>query len=249
MNALTRTFHRWGSPPTFYRFAGRARPWLGWPALLLLLHGLYAGLVQAPADYQQGDGFRIIYVHVPAAWLSLFIYTSMAVAGVIALVWRMKVAEVYLRDAALAGAGFTAVALASGMLWGQPMWGTWWVWDARLTSELILLFLYLGVLALDQALPEPRQAARACAILAIVGVINVPIVHYSVEWWNTLHQGSSLSRFEKPAMPASMYVPLLEVALGTMLFYGWFVLARMRGSILLRERRQSWARAVAMEGA
>lgn len=240
-NAWT-TFHRWGSPPTFYRFAGKTLPWFGVPALALLLHGLYAALMLAPADYQQGEGFRIIYVHVPAAWVSLFVYTSMAVAGAIALIWRMKVAEIYVIDAAPAGAGFTAVALLTGMLWGKPMWGAWWVWDARLTSELILLFLYLGVIALSRALPDARSAARACSVLAIVGVINVPIVHYSVEWWNTLHQGPTVSRMDRPAMPMDMLWPLMELSLGTMLFYGWAVLLRMRGSILIRERRQSWTR-------
>lgn len=247
MNRFWTTFHQWGSPPTFYRFARALQPWLLVPAVLLIVHGMYAGLVLAPADYQQGDGFRIIYVHVPAAWLSLFVYTSMAVAGAVALIWRMKIAEVYVVDAAYAGAGFTAVALLTGMLWGKPMWGAWWVWDARLTSELILLFLYLGVIALNRALPDRRSAARACAILAIVGVINVPIVHYSVEWWNTLHQGASITRFEKPAMPMSMLWPLLELSLGSMLFYFWSVLLRMRGSLLERERRQAWARAVAAD--
>ncbi len=245
MNTFWTTFHRWGSPPSFYNFAGRALPWFGIPALLLIVHGLYAALALAPADYQQGEGFRIIYVHVPAAWLSLFVYTSMAVAGAIALIWRMKVAEVYVVEAAPAGAGFTAVALLTGMLWGKPMWGAWWVWDARLTSELILLFLYLGVIALGKALPDPRAAARACSVLAIVGVINVPIVHYSVEWWNTLHQGPTVSRFDKPAMPAAMLWPLLELSLGSMFFYGWMILQRMRGSILHREIRQSWVREIA----
>lgn len=244
MSAFWTTFHRWGSPPTFYRFAGRLMPWLAIPAWLLLAHGLYASLLLAPADYQQGEGFRIIYVHVPAAWLSLFIYTSMAVSGAIALIWRMKVAEIYVVDAAPAGAGFTAVALLTGMLWGKPMWGAWWVWDARLTSELILLFLYLGVIALSRAIPDKRSAARACSVLAIVGVINVPIVHYSVEWWNTLHQGASITRFDKPAMPAEMLWPLLELSVGTMLFYGWTILLRMRGTILLREARQSWVKEV-----
>lgn len=244
MSVLSTTFHRWGSPPTFYRFAGRALPWFGWPAVLLIVWGLFGALWQAPADYQQGEGFRIIYAHVPAAWMSLFIYTSMAVAGTIVLIWRMKVAEVYIAEAALIGAGFTAVSLATGMLWGKPMWGTWWVWDARLTSQLILLFLYLGVLALHQSLPDARTAARACAILAVVGVINVPVVHYSVEWWNTLHQGASITRLDKPAMPAAMLWPLLQVALGCMLFFGWVVLLRMRSGILWRERRQRWVQEV-----
>ncbi len=235
-------FHRLGSPPSFYPFAGRLAVILAVPGVLLLLHGLYGALLSAPADYQQGEGYRIIFVHVPAAWLSLFVYSGMAVAAVIALIWRMKVAEVFIVDAAWLGAGFTAVALATGMLWGKPMWGTYWVWDARLTSELILLFLYLGVLALDQALHDERQAARACSLLALVGAINVPIVHYSVEWWNTLHQGPTVSKFDSPSMDSRMLWPLLEMALATSLLFGTIVLVRMRASLLWRERHSRWVR-------
>ena len=235
-------FHKLGSPPTFYPFAGRLAWILLVPGLLLLVHGLYGGLVTAPPDYQQGEGYRIIFVHVPAAWLSLFAYSAMAVAALIALIWRMKVAEVFIVDAAVLGAGFTAVALITGMLWGKPMWGTYWVWDARLTSELILLFLYLGVLALNQALEDERQAARACSLLALVGAVNVPIVHYSVEWWNTLHQGPTVTKFDNPSIDTAMLIPLLEMALASSLLFGAIVLLRMRSSLLWRERHRRWVR-------
>jgi heme exporter protein C len=180
-------FHKMASPPWFYRISGKLIPWVGTAFALLLLYGLYGGLVLAPADYQQGDSFRIIYIHVPAAWMSLFIYVLMAVCGVITLVWRMKMAEVVLIASAPVGAAFTFLALVTGSIWGKPMWGTWWVWDGRLTSELILLFLYLGVIALHNAIEDRQTAAKAVAILAIVGVVNVPIIHYSVEWWE--HRG------------------------------------------------------------
>ncbi len=233
-------FHRLGSPPSFYGFASRVSPWLLAIGGLLLLHGLYGALVAAPADYQQGEGYRIIFVHVPTAWMSLFIYSSMAVAGVVALVWRMKLAEIYVVEAATPGAVFTALALLTGMLWGKPMWGTYWVWDARLTSELILLFLYLGVIALDQAIEEKRVAARACALLAMVGAINVPIVHYSVEWWNTLHQGPTVTRFDKPAIDLAMLLPLLEMAGALMILFAAMVLVRMQAGLLDRERHARW---------
>lgn len=235
-------FHRLGSGPTFYPFAGKLAWILGIPGALLLLHGLFGALVSAPVDYQQGEGYRIIFVHVPAAWLSLFVYSSMAVAAVIALIWRMKVAEVYITEAAVIGAGFTAAALITGMLWGKPMWGAYWVWDARLTSELILLFLYLGVLALNTSIEDERQAARACALLALVGAVNVPIVHYSVEWWNTLHQGPTVSKMGAPSMDKRMLWPLLEMALASNLLFGTVVLIRMRSALLWRERHARWVR-------
>ena len=242
MNAMMRWLHQWGSPPHFVEFSRTLAPWLAVPAVLLCLFGFYAGLVWAPADYQQGDAFRIIYVHVPSAWLSLFAYTAMAVAGAIALVWRLKLAEVFVVTAAPIGASFTFLALVTGSVWGKPMWGTWWVWDARLTSELILLFLYLGIIALNSAIAQPRTAARACSLLALVGVINVPIIHYSVEWWNTLHQGPTISRMDKPAIEWSMLWPLLTVSLGFTLLFGWQVLVRMRAELLWRERDSRWAR-------
>jgi len=239
---MMRWFHQLGSPPYFYAYTRRLAGWVGFIALALIAWGIYGGLFQAPADYQQGDAFRIIYVHVPSAWMSLFIYTSMAGAGAIALIWRMKLAEIFIISAAPLGASFTFLALVTGSVWGKPMWGTWWVWDARLTSELILLFLYLGVIALNSAIEEPRAAARACALLALVGVVNVPIIHYSVEWWNTLHQGPTITRFDKPAMDADMLLPLLITAIGFTLMFVWLVLVRMRVEILNRDARSRWVK-------
>jgi heme exporter protein C len=234
--------HRLASPPTFYRFAERAGPIFGWIALLFGTVGLYGGLVLAPPDYQQGEAFRIIYVHVPSAWLSLLTYSLMAVAGAIALIWRIKLAECVLVSAAPVGASFTALALATGMLWGKPMWGAYWVWDARLTAELVLLFLYLGVIALSQAIEDRRAAARACALLAVAGVINVPIVHYSVEWWNSLHQGPTISRFDAPAITWIMLWPLLTMTLAFSSFLGWAICRRAQIELLQRERSSQWTR-------
>ena len=233
-------FHRLASPPSFYRFAEITAPWLlaGW--LIALAVGVYGGLVLAPADYQQGEAFRIIYVHVPAAWLSLFGYVFMAGAGAIALIWHMKLAECVMVAAAPVGASFTALALVTGMLWGKPMWGTYWTWDARLTSELVLLFLYLGVIALSQAMLDLRAGARAAALLAVAGVINVPIVHYSVEWWNSLHQGATVTKFDQPSIAPEMLWPLLVCALGCQLLFFWAVIRRAQGEVLLRERRARW---------
>ena len=196
----------------------------------------------APADYQQGDAFRIIYVHVPSAWLSLLVYTTMAVAGGVALIWRMKLAELFVVAAAPIGAAFTALALVTGMLWGEPMWGTYWVWDARLTSELVLLFLYLGVIALNGAFEDPRRGARAAAVLALIGVVNVPIIHYSVEWWNSLHQGATVTKFDSPSISMDMLWPLLVNALGFTFYYCAMQCMRMRALVLSRERDARWIR-------
>ncbi len=242
-------FHRLASPPSFYRFADRLAPWLLASGLLLIGWAAWLGLFVAPADYQQGDAFRIIYVHVPAAALSLSIYTAMSVAGAIALIWRMKLAEVAVVTAAPIGASFTALALVTGMLWGKPTWGTYWVWDARLTSELVLLFLYLGVIGLQQAYSDARTAARACAWLALVGFVNVPIVHYSVQWWNSLHQGSTLLSAEaiaNPKMAPSMLKPLLMSMAGSYLFFGAVWLRRMQNGVLLRERRSKWVKEIGL---
>ncbi|BCX88882.1 heme exporter protein C [Methylomarinovum tepidoasis] len=234
--------HRLASPRHFYHLTGRWIPWLGGATLLCMAAGLYLGLWVAPPDYQQGDSFRIMYVHVPAAWLSLFIYVFMAVAGGIGLIWNMKMADVMAVCSAPVGASFTFLALATGSIWGKPMWGTWWVWDARLTSELILLFLYLGYIALQSAIEDPRTAARAGAILAIVGSVNIPIIHYSVEWWNTLHQGPTVTRFDKPAIHPSMLWPLLLMAFAFQLYFFTVLLLRARSEILWRERRSRWVR-------
>lgn len=237
---IVQFYHNLSSPREFYRIAGYWTPWLATLFIVLCLFASYQALFVAPADYQQGDSFRIIYVHVPAAWMSLFIYIIMAVAGAIALIWRMKMAFVVLISSAPIGAAFTFLALATGSLWGKPMWGTWWEWDARLTSELILLFLYLGVLALYSAFENRKTAEKACAILAIVGAVNVPIIHYSVEWWNSLHQGSTVIREGGPAMPASMLWPLLIMAVAFKIFYGWVMLLQARNQVLEQEKNSQW---------
>jgi heme exporter protein C len=233
-------FHRLGSPPYVYRLAQRLTPWFAWSAALLILGGLYDGLVVAPPDYQQGDGFRIIYVHVPTAWLSQMIYVWLAVAAAVGLIWRIKVAHSVAAACAPIGASFTAVALGTGMLWGKPMWGAYWVWDVRLTTELLTLFLYLGYMGLRASFDDLQRADRASAVLAVVGVVNVPIVKYSVVWWNSLHQGSSLSLTGKDTIATPMLIPLLVSMLGFTLYFGAVLLVRLRAEVLRRERAASW---------
>jgi heme exporter protein C len=186
-----------------------------------------------------------MFIHVPAAWMSMFIYMVMAACGAIGLIWRIKLAEVIAISSATIGAWFTFLALVTGSIWGKPMWGTWWVWDARLTSELILLFLYLGVIALYNAIDDKRTAARAVAILALVGVVNIPIIHYSVEWWNTLHQGPTVTKLDKPSIHLSMLIPLLLMAFSFKLYYAFVVLMRARCEVLERERNTGWVRELA----
>ncbi|MEI6353402.1 MAG: heme ABC transporter permease [Methylococcus sp.] len=241
-NAIWVFFHKWASPKHFYRLSGALIPWLWALTLALLIGGLYLGLFVAPPDYQQGQSYRIIFVHVPSAWMSLFIYTFMAALSGIYLVWNIKLADVMVRSSAQLGASFTFLALATGSLWGKPMWGAWWVWDARLTSELILLFLYLGYLALVNAIEDTRTAARAGAVLILVGVVNIPIIHYSVEWWNTLHQGATVTKMDKPSIHVSMLIPLLLMAGAFQLYYFSVVLMRARIELLDRERRSEWVR-------
>lgn len=236
------SLHKLASPKHFYRLSGACIPWLGGVTCVLLAAGLYLGLWVAPPDYQQGEAYRIIYVHVPAAWMSLFVYVFMAVAGAVGLIWNLKLAEVLAISSAPSGAAFTFLALVTGAIWGKPMWGTFWVWDARLTSELILLFLYLGYMALTSAIEDPRTAARAGAILAIVGSVNIPIIHYSVEWWHTLHQGPTVTRFDKPAIHSSMLWPLLLMALAFQMYFFTLLLMRARVELLKRERRSRWVR-------
>jgi heme exporter protein C len=205
--------------------------------------------VLAPADYQQGVAYRIIFIHVPSAWMSLFIYVSMAVAALIAMVWRIKLAEVIAMECAPIGAAFTLITLVTGSLWGKPMWGTWWTWDARLTSELVLLFLYLGVIGLFNAIEDRRRAARAASLLALVGIVNLPIVHYSVIWWNTLHQGQTVNLLGKSKIAPDMLWPLLLMALATHLYFFASLLARSRVGLLAVEGGKEWARALIAEKA
>ena len=228
---------RYASPQHFHDLSGRLLPWLGWPCAALMAAGLWGGLVAAPPDYQQGEAYRIIFIHVPSAWLSLLVYAAMAGAAAVGLIWRTKVAEAVTIACAPIGASFTFLALLTGALWGKPMWGAWWVWDARLTSELVLLFLYLGIIALHGAIPDPRKAARACAILAIVGLVDLPIIHFSVEWWNTLHQGPTVFRLDGPSIHPSMLAPLLLMVAAFTLFFVTVLLMRARCEILHRERR------------
>jgi heme exporter protein C len=234
--------HRLSSPPHAYRITGRLTHWFGWPAFLLIVVGLIGGLVLAPADYQQGDGFRILYVHAPSAWLSMFIYATTAIAAAIGLVWRIKLAHGVAAASAPVGAWFTFLALATGSIWGKPMWGTWWVWDARLTSELILLFLYVGLIAMRASIEDRDRADRAAAVLAIVGVVNLPIIHYSVYWWNTLHQGATITKLGKPSITGDMLWPLMVMLAGFTLYYLAVLTTRLRAEILRRERDASWLR-------
>jgi heme exporter protein C len=230
------------SPKYFYEWSRPWSLWIGWLSGILIAAGAIWGLGFAPPDYQQGHSYRIIYIHVPSAWMSLFIYAVLASAGAIALIWRLKVAEVIATASAPIGAGFTFLALATGSLWGKPMWGTWWVWDARLTSELVLLFLYLGYIALESAIEDPRTASRAAAILALGGVVDLPIIHYSVEWWSTLHQGPTVSKIGKPAIHWTMLAPLLIMISAFMMYYFSLVLVRARSELLVRERNNPWVR-------
>ena len=196
----------------------------------------------APADYQQGESFRIIYIHVPSAWMSMFVYMVMAISGGIGLIWRIKIAEIIARSSAPIGASFTFLALVTGSIWGKPMWGTWWVWDARLTSELILLFLYLGYIALQSAFEDRRVAARAGAILALVGIVNIPIIHYSVEWWSTLHQGPTISKLDTPSIHISMLIPLLFMTAAFKTYFISVLFIRSRSEILEYESNTAWVK-------
>lgn len=243
-NFLARTYYRLASPREFYAISRVLTPIFGVLFLGLTIVGAYLGLFVAPADYQQGDSYRIIFVHVPSAWLSMFIYVVMATAAAIGLIWRMKMAFVVAICSAPIGAAFTALALITGSIWGKPIWGTWWVWDARLTSELILLFLYFGVMALYYAFEERAIAQRAMALLSVVGVVIVPIIHFSVEWWSSLHQGATVFRDGGPAMPPSMLTPLLLMALGFTFFYGYALFLRAQNMVLDQERRSKWVRAI-----
>lgn len=234
-------FHRWGSPPHVFHAGRKWQVALGSVGLLLLVIGWFWGLAIAPVDYQQGNSYRIIFLHVPVAFLAQSLYMGLAAAGLVLLVWKMKIADAAIQAALPIGAVITFLALVTGAIWGKPTWGTYWVWDARLTSMLILLFLYLGGIALRPALPA-EVAGRAVALLLVVGVINIPIIKYSVEWWNTLHQGATLKLTERPAMPASMWMPLVTSILAFYCLAGYWVLKRLRTQLLQREYKSQWAR-------
>ncbi len=237
----------YASPSTFYPLAGKLVPWFAALAFILAVVGLYISFFVAPTDFQQGEGYRIIFIHVPAAWMSMFIFVVMAFWSAIGLAWNTRLSFIMARALAPTGAMFTFVALWTGAFWGKPMWGAWWVWDARLTSELILLFLYVGFMALQAAIDDPRRADRAGALLNLVGVINVPIIYFSVKWWNTLHQGSSVSLTRAPSMAQTMLWGMLIMALAAWMYTIAVSLARARTLVLERERQTEWARAE-MEG-
>jgi heme exporter protein C len=246
-NWLVLFIHKLGSPPWFYDFSGKLIPWLWGAFAVLTAWGLYLGLVVAPADYQQGESVRIMYLHVPSAWMSMMIYGLMAIMSFIALVWRIRMMEILAMSSAPIGAAFTMIALASGSLWGRPTWGTYWVWDARLTSELVLLFLYLGVIGLYNSIDEPRKAARAACLLALVGAVNLPIIHFSVKWWNTLHQPASISVTGESSIDASMLWPLLIMAVATKFYYGANLLTRTRVRLLEQDKRKGWVKKLVKE--
>jgi len=228
---------RWfwyASPQTFFPLAGRIAPWCGLAAAILAAAGLYVGFFVAPTDAQQGEAYRIIFIHVPAAWMSMFLYVVMAFWAALGLAFNTRLSGMMASAIAPTGALFTFIALWTGSLWGKPTWGTWWVWDARLTSELILLFLYFGFMALHAAIEDPRRADRACAVLALVGVVNIPIIYYSVQWWNTLHQGASVSLTRAPTMAKTMLTGMLLMALAFWLYS--IAVAMVRVRCIVRER-------------
>ena len=227
--------YKYASPTMFYPVAGKMIPWFAIPATILFAAGMFVGFFIAPADYQQGEAYRIIFIHVPAAWMSMLCYLCVAAGSAAGLIWRHPLAEVAARAAAPIGAVFTAVALISGSIWGKPMWGTWWVWDARLTSVLILFFLYLGYMALHDAFEDPARGARAASILALVGVVNLPIIKFSVDWWNTLHQPASIIRMDGPHLAPAMLWPLLTMVVAFHLYFIAVLILRMRAQ--LTERR------------
>lgn len=239
--------HRFANPARFLRLTDAILPWSAGAAVVLTAVGLYFALLASPPDYQQSETVRIMYVHVPAAWLAMFTYANMAAAAAAGLIWRHPLADLFCKAVAPVGAVFTATCLITGSLWGQPMWGTWWVWDARLTSVLILFFLYLGYLALINSFDDPERGLRAGAILVLVGVVNLPIIKFSVDWWNTLHQPASVSRIGIPAIHASMMTPLMVMTAAFMALFVTLALIRTRSEIL--DRRIQTLRQMQAQGA
>lgn len=240
-------FHKLGSPKWLYDWGERWGKILFILGLALFLLGLLLGLAVAPEDYQQGNSFRIIYIHVPAAMLAQSCYFALGVAGIVSLVWQMKVAPILIKSVAPIGAVMALLALVSGSIWGKPTWGTWWVWDARLTSVLILFFLYMGVIAIQNSFDDIALADKAAAIISIVGLINLPIIKYSVDWWNSLHQSATFSITEKPSMPSDMWVPLLFTVLGLYLIVVALACWRIQTELLIRGRRSSWVKKEVMK--
>jgi len=236
--------YTYASPANFYRLAGKLIPWFAWGAGILTVWGLYISFFMAPTDFQQGEAYRIIFIHVPAAWMSMFIYMVMAFWGAIGLAFNPRLSFMMARALAPTGAMFTFVALWTGALWGKPMWGAWWVWDARLTSELILLFLYIGIIALWAAIDDIRRGDRAGSLLTLIGAINVPIIYFSVKWWNTLHQGSTINLMKAPSMAKIMLLGMLVLAIAAWFYTIAVALVRVRRVILERERQTEWVKAI-----
>jgi heme exporter protein C len=231
---------KYASPASFYPLAGKLIPWFAWAAVLLTMAGLYIGLLKAPTDFQQGDSYRIIFIHVPASWMSMFIYVVMAIWSAAGLIFNTRLSFMMAQALAPTGALFAFISLWTGALWGKPTWGTWWVWDARLTSELILFFLYLGYMALTSAIDDPRRSDRAGALISLVGVVNVPIIYFSVKWWNTLHQGASVSMDRAPSMASIMLWGMLIMALAAWMYAIAVALHRVRSIMLEREKGSPW---------
>ncbi|GLX79168.1 heme exporter protein C [Thalassotalea insulae] len=234
--------HPYANPEVSYHFTGKLLPWFSKLTMLFLSIGIVWALLFVPADYQQGNSFRIFYLHVPSAMLSMGIYVGMAIAALSSLVWQIKLADASAAAMAPVGAVMTAIALITGAAWGRPTWGTWWIWDARLTSELILLFLYLGVIALHNAFEDKALAGKAAGILSLVGVVNIPIIKYSVEWWNTLHQGSTVSKLGAPSMSSEMFWPFIICLIGFICLISWVIGLRFRNEILARNAMRPWVR-------
>ncbi len=237
---MTINLFKFSSPATFYPLAGKMVPWFVVATVLLMVVGLYMSFFVAPTDYKQGEGYRIIFIHVPAAWMSMFIYVVMAGWAVIGMIFNTRLSSMMASALAPTGAMFTFIALWTGALWGKPMWGTWWVWDARLTSELILLFLYIGYMALESSIDDPRRAARAGGVLALVGLVNIPIIYYSVQWWNTLHQGATIKASSESTMTDVMLWTLLVMTLACWAYAIAVALMRVRRTILERESNTKW---------
>src|ERR687897_2247898 len=229
--------YKYASPSNFYLLAGKMIPWFAIPAAILFVVGLYVGFFIAPTDFQQGDAYRIIFIHVPAAWMGMFLYVLMAIYAGIGWAFNARLSSMMASAIAITGAMFTALSLVTGAFWGKPTWGTWWAWDARMTSTLILLFLYIGFISLQASIDDTRRADRAGAVLALVGVINVPIIYFSVQWWNTLHQGASIRILGKPTIAAPMLAAMLIMLAACWLYSIAISLARVR--IIIREREQS----------
>ena len=249
MNNRLINWFKYASPQSFYPLAGKMIPWFAALATVFGIAGLWLGMVVAPTDFQQGEGYRIIFIHVPASWMSMFIYLVMAFWAALGLAYNTRLSGMMAQALAPTGALMAFLSLWTGALWGKPMWGTWWVWDARLTSELILLFLYIGFIALQASIDDPRRADKAGAVLALVGVVNIPIIYFSVKWWNTLHQGSSVSLTKSPSMAMLMLWGMLLMALSFWMYSIAIALYRARSIMLERERGTEWVKEVlAAEG-